>query len=322
MKGINLIKELALGIIIPNKGANIMENLRSTVFNKGTKSPPTYELIEEKLATTNPLLDKPFKILLSWDKIFLEITEEILGRKVTQELVSYNGEFVSTVKGKEIKMDSLRKSAKEWIDVEGQQKTSDFPFERHLYYWAYIYSQGINESMDFLDLLPVTVIVIYKNKGKTPLMETARLTGPLFSRRKEADPLLLVAVNAAKWQDAKSEKLKSYLSLFHNGLKDTEEPELFDGLDLNSDNFTRIRSYFRKSCGLSLLEKYEQEGDEEMKNLTSQFLTAEERAEERKEGMLEGEIKVLYKRVGMTPREIATELELPIEEIKAIIKRL
>jgi len=59
-----------------------------------------------------------------------------------------------------------------------------------------------------------------------------------------------------------------------------------------------------------------------MANATLNFLTEEETIKARLEGEAKGEVKVMHQRMKMSPRDIAAELELPIEEVKTIIENL
>ena len=296
--------------------------------------------IIEAISTVNLLEDKAFKIALSDEGTFRSITKEITGRELHDGKFNYNGEILVTVRNKKIILDNLAKTDKEWVDIEGQQETDEFPFERHLYYWSMIYSQSLLSGMRYSDLIPVTVIVIYKDKGKCGLIEEAVLEGELARSTAKRDHLRLIAVNTAKWKDSASINLKRYLYLLHKGFEGMHTPESCKEVDFTSDDGSSIWYIMRNACASSLMEKAEKEGDEEMVNSYTRFITEEKqkeilakgraegiakgREEGKIEGIAEGEIKgkikgeitALYQIAHMTVTEIAERLKMTEEEVQ------
>ncbi|MCL2815631.1 MAG: PD-(D/E)XK nuclease family transposase, partial [Oscillospiraceae bacterium] len=213
--------------------------------------------IIDQISTINLLEDKAFKIALSNESLFRLITKEITGSELHDGKFNYNGEILVTVKNKKIVLDSLVKTDKEWVDIEGQQKAGEFPFARHLYYWATIYSQSLTEGMKYSDLIPVTVIVIYKDKGSCGMKEESMLGGKLAERKATRNHLRLIAVNAAKWKESESESLRAYLYLLHRGFGGIDSPESCAEIDFSTNEGRRIWHAMRGSCAESLLEKVE-----------------------------------------------------------------
>ena len=170
------------------------------------------------LATLNPLEDRPLKLLLSDAEQFRllaeEITEEPLG---DDEIVDINGEIVFTKNGKAIHADTLRLTGKGFFNIDGQMRAVDFPYNRHMFYGSAIYVNGLPAGGDWVGLKPVTSIVLYKDKGETPLLAKATMAGSLIQSDAEAKQLTLVAVNTKKWREARTPALQSLLSTLHHG---------------------------------------------------------------------------------------------------------
>ena len=51
-----------------------------------------------------------------------------------EKIIYMNGEIVLTIKGKMIRLDALRDTNGAFINIDGQIKTNDFPFKRHVLY--------------------------------------------------------------------------------------------------------------------------------------------------------------------------------------------
>ena len=289
--------------------------------------------IIDEISTINLLDDKAFKIALSNESMFRLVTKEITGNELYDGKFNYNGEILVTVRSKKIILDSLAKTDKEWVDIEGQQITNKFLFERHLYYWSTIYTQSLLSGMKYSDLIPVTVIVIYKDKGKCGLIEEAGLDGTLARSTPKRKHLRLIAVNSAKWAESSSGSLKAYLYLLHRGFGGLETPESCSEVDFTTSENKRIWHAMRGSCAESLLEKViKNKGGKAMINNYTRFISEERQKEIFAEGMaegmaegiskgelkgeLKGMISALYQISNMTIKEIADNLKITEEEVK------
>ena len=281
------------------------------------------EQVLKHLSTLNPLTDKAFKIALSREAMFRLVTKEITGEEIGEGKFNYNGEISFTVRGKKVIPDVLVNTEKEWIDMEEQQETSKFPFERHLHYWAAIYAQSLTEGMEYKDLLPVTVIVIYKDKDACSLIEESTLGGMLSMRAKN-NHLRLIAVNAAMWRSAKSNSLRMYLSLLRHGLVSDVRQKLFEGIDFTTSEASYIYEAVRESCAKSLLELSREKGDTKMSILYEKFITEEEekvaKSEGRAEGRVEGKVEVYYNDMNLSVDEISKKVGVSVDEVKKILK--
>jgi len=171
------------------------------------------------IATRDIIRDGAFKIFLKNPELFGNVVEDITGDQLPDECeVLINGEIQLTVNGKAIQPDTLTVVETGTYNIEVQTKSSGFPFHRHLFYWATIYANSLKSGEDYKDLKPVVSIVIFKDKGGVNLREDAYLSGTLTAKAKAKNHLQLIAINAAKWKEAKNERLKYFLALVHNGI--------------------------------------------------------------------------------------------------------
>ena len=253
-----------------------------------------YEIdILQELATLDPLDDRAFAILASDDEQFRLMAEAFSGKALDDDkLININGELALTVKGRLIRLDSLRDTTSGFFNLEGQVQASKFPFKRHVFYSAFIYVNGIQKGGAWDDLKPVISIVIYKNKGDAHLMETASLTGTLAKTEDEINQLTLIAVNTAKWKDAKSEDARAYLATLHHGILTKHNEADFQDVDVNSQAFIDFQHAVIMACAQTKQQEYEEKGDEFMATKYVSFLSDEERIaailKGKREGKLEG----------------------------------
>ena len=253
--------------------------------------------IIKELATLDPLDDRAFRIFLSDDVQFTLLAEAFSGETLDGEkIVHMNGEIVLTAKGKLIRADSLRDTDSAFINIDGQIKTSDFPFKRHVFYTAAIYANGIKQGGAWDSLKPVISIVIYKNKGDSDLFEKAALSGNLVKTEDDGKQLIMISVNTAKWKDAPNEEIKAYLATLHHGIMTEDNKADFADIDIDGSAFTNIQRAVRIACAHTKKQDYddEQKGDKAMSALIATYLTKEEKEAAKNEGKVEGQSKGLH----------------------------
>ncbi|MCL1997455.1 MAG: hypothetical protein FWG65_01660 [Turicibacter sp.] len=291
-------------------------------------------------AERNPLNDGIFKIFLQADEMFIIIAEGSLGEKIgtEEQLIDINGEITLTAGGKVIRMDALRLAEMGAINVDGQVDTAKFPFVRHLYYGAAVYVHGLRSGDEYEKLRPVASIVVYKSKRGAALFEEAYLAGNLIKTAEERRQIRLVAVNAAKWREAKDSHLRMMLALLHNGLLTEQNRKKFVGLDTEDPMFARMQEYLRTASVASKYHECLEKGDDFMAARVFSVLSEEERekselkgraegrAEGIAEGILEGELKgkleglakaaIVMLKEGFAPTKISEMLEQPIEWVE------
>ena len=289
---------------------------------------PSYVLeILKELATLDPLDDRAFKLLLSDDEIFSALAESIQGKKLdVDSIVDINGEMVVTIKGKVIRLDSLRVTNMEYINMEGQTDPALFPYKRHLYYAAVIYAMSLQKSESYHDLKPVTSIVVYKKKPEANLMEKASMAGDLIKTDSDKSQLTLIAINTEKWSDAPTEELRGYLATLHYGIMHEENKSQFDGVDCDSFQFERFQRAVRLACAQTKYQEYRERGDESMVAKYVSFISEEDRKAAEEKGMAKGvstaaEIVRLLKE-GVPMAEITQKLKVPpavVEEFSVVL---
>ena len=280
------------------------------------------EVLRE-LATLDPLDDRAFKILLSDDDIFTALAEAIRGENLdTESIVDINGEIAVTVKGKVIRLDALRATNEEYVNIEGQIDPVSFPYKRHLYYATVIYAMSLQKSEPYQDLKPVTSIVVYKKKPDARLMETAQMSGNLVKTETERSQLTLIAINTEKWQDAPTEELRGYLATLHHGIMHKENQSNFAGVDPNSQAFGNFQRAVKLACAQTKYQEFLERGESNMASKFMSFLSDEDRAEAKAEGVsLSVEIIRLLKD-GVPMQEIAQRLNVApatVEELSIVL---
>ena len=265
--------------------------------------------ILQELATLDPLDDRAFAILASDDEQFKLMAEAFSGKALDDgKLININGEFVLSANGRLIRLDSLRDATSEFFNLEGQIQTSKFPFKRHIFYSAFIYINGIQKGDEWDKLKPVTSIVIYKNKGDADLIETASLSGTLVKTNDDVNQLTLIAVNTAKWKDAKSEETKAYLATLHHGILTKDNEADFQGVDVNSQAFSDFQRAVKMACAKTKQQEYIEKGDKFMATKYVSYLSDEERVAAMSKGKLEG-LNLAWEIINML------KLNIPISEI-------
>ena len=268
----------------------------------------------DPLATVKPLNDTAFKLLLKYyDEIFNELTLYSTGKEAGTTIVNAIGsEACVYVGGKTSFFDHLRNTISGYIDFEGQNDRSKFPIQRHLFCWALIFVCQLKEGEDYIKVTPVTVIVFYKDRGKSkPLIQKANVTGDLFADE-DTQYFNLIAVNTAKWFEADNQKFKHYLALLHLGLDEDVLSE--NGIDVTDTNFQQLRNKLMRCCAQYKLDIAKKEGDEEMKKMMAEYL--------REEGRVEGIIKVYYDEMKLSFEEIAEKMNIPLNKVVETIATL
>ena len=270
-----------------------------------------------ELATQDPLDDRAFRILLSDDEQFVALAEAFTAENLdTDSIVDINGELVLTVKGKLIRLDTLRDTDIAYINMEGQIDAALFPYKRHLFYGSVIYAMGIQKSETYQNLKPVISIVVYKKKGTADLIENACMAGNLIKTKDDKKQLVLIAVNTEKWQEAESEELRAYLSTLHYGIMTEENKDKFCDLDVESAVFKKFQRAVKLACARTKHQEYKDKGDEFMAVKYTRIISDEEQLAAEEKGMEKGMEK--GKQLGL---EIAREIfqmlkaDVPVPEI-------
>lgn len=283
--------------------------------------------ILKDLATLEPLNDKALKILLSDDEHFRELAEACLDKKIAEgDLLDINGELLFSVKGKLVRLDSVRRTIDGLINIEGQTDQYKFPFKRHLYYWAAMYVSELPEGAEYKDLKSAISIVVYKDKGDTELIEKAYLRGELVKTEDDSSQLNLVAINTKKWRSAPTEKMRTYMSILHNGIMLEETKNKYADIDTETETFKKFYQAVTMACARIRYEEHKSRGDEHMSVAYKSFISEEERALARQEGMQKGmqkgKIELYYTELGYTTKQIADRLKIPADHVTKILKEL
>ena len=258
--------------------ADISAKVNFIVNENKPLSPGENINILKELATLDPLEDRAFKILLSDDAQFALLAEAFTGQKIDEDcIIDINGEIVFTVKGRLIRLDSLRDTSLGYVNMEGQIVATDFPYKRHIFHSAAIYVNGIQKSDSWQDLKPVVSIVVYKDKGEASLIETAFMSGDLVKGEDDRKQLHLVAINTKKWNDAKSADLKIYLSTLHYGILTEDNKSRFANVDIDDPVFVAFQSAVKRACATTKQQEYKEKGDDFMATQYATFITEEEK---------------------------------------------
>ena len=274
--------------------------------------------ILKELATLDPLEDRAFKILLSDDTQFALLAEAFSGQKIDEDsIIDINGEIVMSVKGRAIRLDSLRDTNEGYLNMEGQIIATDFPFKRHVFHSAAIYVNGIQKGDSWHDLKPAISIVVYKDKGDAKLIRIATLTGDLIESEDDSKQLRLIAINTKRWHDAKSDELKIYLSTLHYGILTDENKDNFTDVDVEDIAFKSFQNAVRIACAKTKQQEYKEKGDDFMATQYATFITEEEKQAAEKRGMeLAREIIRLLKE-NVPVNEIAKQCQVTTREVES-----
>ena len=239
------------------------------------------------------------------------------GNEVSSSMISVVGsETVLVVKGKLIRIDHLRNTDIGYFNFEGQKNKSNFPIERQFFHWAAIFASQLQEGDEYKAVTPVSVIVFYKDRGKTrPLIQNAIATGDLLEGL-DTQYLNLIAVNTSKWHDADNDKFKHYLALLHYGMD--EDILTGAGVDIGDSGFQDLRNKLMYCCAQRTMDEANEKGDEEMEKMMALFLA--EKGKE--EGILKGKINVYYEEMQLSPEEIAQKMSIPLERVIETINAL
>ena len=288
----------------------------------------TKEEILKELATLDPLDDDAFRLLAADDEQFIALSEAILKKKLDEDkVIAINGEISLFIRGKCIRLDSLRDTNIGYIGKEGQINARRFPLKRHILYVSVIYAYGIKEGEDYQVLKPAICIVLYKDKGDAALIETASLSGSLIKTDEDKDQLQLISINTKKWRDAPTEELRAYFSCLHNGIITEENKSDFDGVNIDSPVFTSFQRAIRRACAEWKKEDHRQKGENDMAAKYTRYISEEERLEAeargeargKAEGRMEGKslsiqifkllkegvpVQEISKRLKVTPKEV------------------
>ncbi|MCL1882634.1 MAG: PD-(D/E)XK nuclease family transposase [Defluviitaleaceae bacterium] len=273
--------------------------------------------ILKELATLDPLDDRAFRILASDDEQFKILAESFSGETLDGEkIIHMNGEIVLTAYGKLIRVDSLRDVDSAFINLDGQVKTSAFPFKRHVFYTAAIYANGIQMGDSWGNLKPVISIVIYKDKGETALFQKATLAGTLIESEDDGKQLTLISVNTTKWKDAPTEELRAYLSTLHNGIMTEDNKDVFMGIDVTSEAFSKMQKAVIIACAHT--KKQEYKGDDSMSAILDQYISkeAKEAAEERAFDLAQKIIRMLKENIAVA--DIARECNVSTQRVESL----
>ena len=240
----------------------------------------------------NPLSDIAFKKLIESDIWYKHIVESIVRFPIPDgHMLSIQGEFALTVNGKLIRMDNLRKTPIGNINLDAQREYADFPFKRHLYYWSVAYILGLKAGEDYNVLKPAISIVIYADKGKADLIETASLQGSLISSADDMNQLSLIAVNCSKWHESADPDLRAMLSILHIGLHNDSNAQLFNGVDVNSDFFKAFNEAVFYATLPIKYQKAKERRDTAMTQVYEGLLTDEQKKKYYEMGVAEGVAK-------------------------------
>ena len=223
-----------------------------------------------------PLEDKAFKMFMNSEEWFKAVAGWILDDPLPDgELKKIDGELFLFVNTKYIRMDNFRESEAGVVNMEGQRNKYEFIFKRHLYYWALAYISPFQAGQKYEELKPAISIVIYEDNGDAAVIEKAYIAGPLAKSSGVEAQLTMIAVNAAKWQEAPSKELKEYLAILHNGVYNKETSNKFTGIDTNSPSFKKLNDSIRIASAQVLYTDAEERGDSVMVNFMNDFLTEE-----------------------------------------------
>ena len=203
----------------------------------------------EILTSVDLLHDKAFKIALdNFDVVFNDLVMFSTGQEVASSMISAVGsEITLVVKGKTIRMDHLKNTDIGYFNFEGQNDQYKFTIQRQFFHWAAIFACQLQEGDQYEDVVPVAVVVFYKDRGNArPLIQKAIATGDLLDGE-DTQYLSLISINTAKWQEAKDDKFKHYLALLHYGID--EDTLAKNGVDVGDSNFQELRKmlYCRRS---------------------------------------------------------------------------
>lgn len=306
------------------EASNPFESKKGTdIGTAGQKSADETDVINQNTvveisSAVDPISDSAFKLLLSNLDIYEKFVGLMLPGEDFRNVYISNGELILSVDNKKIELDSLTESNMGWLNIEGQIREDDFPFSRHLFYWARIYAnQMMKGNKNWADLKPVTVVVIYKKSRESFSKAEAHLDGTLLltqSGRKNKDHFRLISYNAANWKDlSETDKFRPLLGLLSNGF--VKAHESVEGIDLTDPVIERINDAVKISCTKTKLAEFRVKGDHNMIALFEEFLTKEEREAARVEGRVEGEIKTLVS-LGKSNGEISNWLGLSIGEVE------
>ena len=314
-----------------NKSQNNIEKIVSSVD-------PLLSLDDHPSHTNDPMNDSAFKIALDYYNIFfIELVQFTTGKEISNTVESAVGsESTLTVKGKTIRLDSLKNTDEGYFNVEGQIQGSKFTIKRQISYVTIIFASQLQEGDDYDVVTPVTVIVFYKDRGKSkPLIQKANLAGDLLDEE-DTQYLNLISVNTAKWRAADNEKFKHYLALLHLGVD--EEVLSENGIDITDTGFQELRQKLVQCCIEHAMNKAKKEGDVEMKKMLTTLLREEgieigtekgiEIGTEKgieigtEKGIEIGTINIYYNEMQLTPEEIAERMSIPLERVAKTIKTL
>ena len=274
----------------------------------------------------DPLNDSAFKIALeNYDDIFNKLVLYTTGKEVNDSIVNAVGSETSLiVKGKTMRFDHLRNTDIGYVNLEGHKKLSTFTIKRHFSHWSMIFSSQLQEGDDYKIVVPVTVIVFYKNRGKAkPLIQKANATGDLLDGV-DTQYLNLISVNTAKWYEADNDDFKHYLALLHLGLD--EEVLAKNGVDIADTSFQELRNKLMYCCAEHAMNKAKKKGDKDMSKMLSVYLTEKGMKKGMEKGMEKGiekgAISVYHKEMQLTPEEISQKMNIPLNKVVETIKNL
>ena len=268
----------------------------------------------DPLDTVHPLNDTAFKLALKYyDEIFNDLTLFTTGKEAGASTVNLIGsEACIYVGGKTAFFDHLRNTISGYFDFEGQNDRFKFPIQRHLFCWALIFVCQLKKGDDHIVVVPVTVIVFYKDRGKSkPLIQKATATGDLLADE-NTQYFNLIAVNTAKWYEADNQYFKHYLALLHLGID--EDVLSKNGIDVTDSSFQELRNKLMHCCIQHKMDIAKTEGDEDMKKMMAEYL--------REEGRVEGIIKVYYEEMKLSFEEIAKRLNIPVNKVVETVTTL
>lgn len=286
---------------------------------------------QDKKLEFNPLEDRAFQIILKDYEIFKFVIESITGRSIQEKVIyQINQTLNFTVNGKEIRLDGAFDTDEILYNIEGQNKTSEFKFKRHLYYWSIIFASLLQKSDPYSKLKPVVSIVVYKDKGnKNDIIQEGSLTGNIFDTVEDKTLLSLISVNTSQWRKAENEGLKIFTSLIYNDGYTEATKDLFEGVDVHSKMFKTLNNSIIKTCGGIKQKEAEKRGDIKMAELyknavwdtawDTAWKTAWNTAE--KEGAIKGKIEAFLE-MGLSIEDISKKINVPLIQVKTIISAL
>jgi hypothetical protein len=285
-----------------------------------------YWAVIDEVSKVSPLDDKAFKKFLENEDNFRTVAEMFINEPLSDGVMHrIKEELFLMVNGKTIRMDNVRKTDAEIVNIDGQQNRFFFPFKRQLFYWAITYISTLQEGEKYNLLLPAISIVIYENRGQNiDLIETAQLEGTLLHSKDDKNQLQLIAVNTVKWREAENEKLKQYLSILHNGVLSEKTKDKFEGVDIASPFFIKLN---REILMASAEIKYEEigKGGGIMAKRIYKFLTEEQEKAAMEKGMERGMERGMEEGIkkGMEEaiKTIAKETGLSLEKLQEMVSR-